>query len=116
MRFTVSEVKIDLPAHLAKINSPAFWTFAAVQWHRLYAPYVPFETGTLEDTVTITAKEIVHTAPYAAYQYGGRFSHNLALHPLASRAWDRAAAPTQKTKLVAAMQGYVDAGRLGLDD
>ncbi|MEG1813467.1 MAG: minor capsid protein [Clostridia bacterium] len=114
MRFTVSEVKIDLPAHLAKINSPAFWTFAAVQWHRLYAPYVPFETGTLEDTVTITAKEIVHTAPYAAYQYGGRFSHNLALHPLASARWDKAAEPAQKPNLIAALQAYVNGGGLGL--
>lgn len=37
-------------------------------------------------------------------------------HPLASKEWDKAAEPTQKPKLVKALQKYVDSGRLGFDD
>lgn len=36
-------------------------------------------------------------------------------HPLASREWDKAAEPTQKSKLVSAIQRFVDSGRLNLD-
>lgn len=45
-----------------KINTDAgLWTFAATEWHRLYKKYVPFETGSLRDTVVIRPKEIEHT-------------------------------------------------------
>lgn len=36
-------------------------------------------------------------------------------HPLASTHWDEAAEPTQKPKLIAAIQEYIDSGRLNLE-
>ena len=124
-------------------NDSAFWTFAASEWHRLYAPYVPFESGALRDSVTIEPKTITHNAPYAHYQYTGdvygpnypitqngvrvgyysppnrpksRTGERLKYkNPLASAKWDEAAAPTQLPKLVSSLQAYIDSGRLKIN-
>lgn len=114
MRLSV-DVNIDIPRNLAKIRDPAFWTFAATEWHRLYMPYVPMMTGALMSKVVITPGQIEHTVPYAASTYNNSRRFRKDLHPLASREWDQAARPTQEPKLIQAMQGYVDAGRLKLN-
>ena len=36
-------------------------------------------------------------------------------HPKATRKWDKAAQPTEKPKLIAAMQGFIDGGHLNLN-
>lgn len=109
------EVNINIPKHLAKARDPAFWTFAATEWHRLYMPYVPMRTGMLMSQVVITPGQIEHTVPYAHYIYDNNLRFRRDLHPLASREWDKAAEPTQKPKLIRAMQAYVDSGRLNLN-
>ena len=111
MRLT-AEVRIDAQKLVQKLHSDELWLHAAQQWHRLYAPYVPRDTGRLYEDVRFSPGQIEHLAPYAAYVYGGSFPANSG--GAASRAWDRAAEPTQKPKLVAAMQAYVDAGGLKL--
>ena len=111
MRLT-AEVHIDEQAIAEKLRSDGLWLHAAQTWHRLYEPYVPRDTGRLYGDVRISPGQIEHLAPYAAYVYGGSFSAGSG--GAASRAWDRAAEPTQKPKLVAAMQAYVDAGGLKL--
>lgn len=104
-----AEVHVDAADRL---RWDGLWLYAAQQWHRLYAPYVPRDTGRLYNEVRISPGQIEHTAPYAAYVYGGGFSADAG--GAASRAWDRAAEPTQKPKLIAAMQAYVDGGGLKL--
>lgn len=111
MRLT-AEVRIDEQGIAEKLRSDGLWLHAAQTWHRLYEPYVPRDTGRLYGDVRISPGQIEHLAPYAAYVYGGSFSAGSG--GAASRAWDRAAEPTQKPKLVAAMQAYVDAGGLKL--
>ena len=111
MRLT-AEVRIDEQAIAEKLRSDGLWLHAAQTWHRLYEPYVPRDTGRLYGDVRISPGQIEHLAPYAAYVYGGSFSAGSG--GAASRAWDRAAEPAQKPKLVAAMQTYVDAGGLKL--
>lgn len=143
----VGDVKVDVHGITAKAeNDPAFWTFAAVEWHRQYKDYVPMKNGILYEQVNITPKQIEHTAPYAHYQYEGRvYGPNIPItegdrtvgffsqpnrakkptgkslkyskeqHPKATAKWDQAAAPTQLPKVAAAMQGYIDSGRLKLD-
>ena len=142
--FGLESVKIDARGMADKLeNDKAFWKFAASEWHRLYAPYVPFESGTLRDSVTIKPKTITHRAPYAHYQYTGEVygpkppitqngvqvgffsTPNRPKHktggklkyknPKAAAKWDQAAAPTQKPKLVSSLQAYIDSGRLRLD-
>ena len=111
MRLT-AEMRIDEQGIAEKLRSDGLWLHAAQTWHRLYEPYVPRDTGRLYGDVRISPGQIEHLAPYAAYVYGGSFSAGSG--GAASRAWDRAAEPTQKPKLVAAMQAYVDAGGLKL--
>ena len=93
-------------------NDDAFWTFAATEWHRLYAPYTPYKTGMLDNTVSISPKQIKHTVPYARYQYHGDFRHTQTYHPKASAKWDEAAEPTQKPALISSLQAYIRSGRL----
>ena len=124
-------------------NDSAFWTYAASEWHKLYSPYVPFESGTLRDSVTIAPNTITHNAPYAHYQYTGdvygpnypitqngvRVGYysptNRPKHPTGKRLkyknpkaaakWDQVAAATQAPKLISSLQAYIDSGRLKLD-
>ena len=144
LKIGIESVNIDARGMADKLeNDRAFWTFAASEWHRLYAPYVPFESGTLRDSVTIEPKTITHNAPYAHYQYTGDVygpnypitqngvqvgffsTPNRPKHktggrlkykgPHASAKWDLAAAPTQLPNLASSMQAYIDSGRLKLD-
>ena len=124
-------------------NDSAFWTFAASESHRLYAPDVPLESGALRDSVTIAPKTITHNAPYAHYQYTGEvYGPNYPItqngvrvgyystpnrpkqrtgkklkykNPKAAAKWDQVAAATQTPKLISSLQAYIDSGRLRLD-
>lgn len=144
IRFGLESVNINARGMMDKLeNDRTFWTFAASEWHRLYAPYVPFESGTLRDSVTIAPKTITHNAPYAHYQYTGEvYGPNYPItqngvrvgffsipnrpktrtgrrlkykNPMAAAKWDQVAAGTQLPKLVSSMQTYIDSGRLKLD-
>lgn len=149
MKITFEIESIDIPASkiAKKVNNDrGFWTYAAEKWHELYKQYVPFREGVLYNTVTITPKQIVHTAPYAHYQYTGAvygpnipirehgrvvgwyspvapkhptgksLKYSQAQHLRAAKEWDKAAEPTQAPKLAAQMQAYIDTGRLNLND
>lgn len=112
----VSRVNVNARAISEKAgNDRAFWTFAATEWHRLYAPYVPMREGFLTDNVIIRPKEIEHAVPYARRMYNGTgFHFSKDQHPKASAKWDQAAAPTQLPKLASTLQAYIDSGRLKL--
>lgn len=105
---------IDIPKHLAKIDGPAFWKFAHNEWNKLIFPYVPFNTGTLAESVDISAEAITYKTPYASAVYIQNRNFRKDLHPLASSKWDKAAELTEKPKLIEALQKYVDSGRLKL--
>ena len=105
---------LDIPKELRKINNPAFWKFAHTEWNKLIFPYVPFNTGTLAESTDISAEAITYKTPYASAVYTQNRNFRKDLHPLASSEWDKAAAPTQKPKLIEALQKYVDSGRLKL--
>ena len=142
--FELQSANINARGMVDKLeNNSAFWTFAASEWHRLYAPYVPFESGALRDSVTIAPKTITHNAPYAHYQYTGEvYGPNYPItqngvrvgyystpnrpkqrtgkklkykNPKAAAKWDQVAAATQKPKLISSLQAYIDSGRLKLD-
>ena len=144
IRFGLKSVDINARGMAARLqNDSAFWTYAATEWHRLYSPYVPFESGALRDSVTIAPKTITHNAPYAHYQYTGDvYGPNYPItqngvrvgyysppnrpkhptggklkykNPKAAAKWDQVAAPTQTPKLVSSLQAYIDSGRLKLD-
>lgn len=106
----IVESHVDVPERMRAIQDDVFWLFAASEWHRLYAQYVPKQTGDLQDKVEYAPKEITHTVPYARKQYEGHFSHKDSKNPLASRKWDQAAIPTQQPKLVSTLQRAIDSG------
>ena len=115
MKITVTvNSNIDIPKHMKAIQDPRFWTFAASEWHRLYKPFMPRDTGTLMNTVAIRPKEIEHTVPYAHYQYEGHFNFRKDKNPKASRHWDKAAKPTEEPKLIRSLQAYIDSGKAKL--
>lgn len=105
---------IDIPKHLAKLESPEFRKFTHTEWNRLIFPFVPFNTGALAESVIITAESIEYRMPYATAVYMSNRNFRKDLHPLASSKWDKAAEPTEKPKLIEALQKYVDSGRLKL--
>lgn len=106
---------INVNELMSKLDDSQFWTFAASEWHRLYTPWVPFDQGYLTKLVEITPKTIEHTTPYARRIYEGEgMNFQKTQHPLASAYWDIAAMPTQETKLIDALQSYVDSGKLKL--
>lgn len=115
MRVEVTS-NIDIPKHMRKVRDDAFWTFAANKWWTLITPYVPMDTGTLSETVTIRARdgngEIEYTSPYAKYVYYGKRAFRKDNHPLATSQWDKAAKLTQEPELLRSMQDYIDSGRL----
>ena len=116
MKFNINaESHIDIPKHMRKIQDNDFWRFAAGEWHGLYTPYVPMDSGDLFKIVNIKPKEIEHNVPYAHRVYEGDFNFRKDNHPKASRRWDEAARPTEEPKLISAMQGYIDSGRLNLN-
>ena len=116
IQIRVGDVSVDIRGERYKVmHDRRLWTYAAEEWHRLYQDYVPMRTGVLAGTVLYSPGEIEHTAPYAQRLYYGEGMHfDRSQHPKASAKWDQAAAPTQLPKLAAAMQAYIDQGRLDL--
>jgi hypothetical protein len=115
------DVKVDININAQGIkdavSSTQLWRFAAVEWHRLYRPYVPFQTGVLYNEVVITPDKygatIEHTMPYAHYIYNGVSKSGSPLHFrrtmsfMASREWDKAAIPTKLPILIQAIENYI---------
>lgn len=132
------EAHINIPKNMAKVRDDKFWEFGANEWWRLITPYTPMETGTTSESVNIKPKEVEYISPQAHYLYKGELmvdpdtgsswarhgakkvyagtalEISKAKHPLATKEWDKAAEPTQKSKLIKAMQGYIDSGGLNL--
>lgn len=116
MNVTVKS-EIDIPRAMRKIENATFWKFAATEWHRLITPYTPWRDGNLARNVDIQPKEIYYQmTDYATRMYYWRGHFRTDHNELASREWDKAAEAAGKDKdLIAAMQGYIDSGRLGLN-
>ncbi|MBO5060240.1 MAG: hypothetical protein J6C82_04935 [Clostridia bacterium] len=70
------EVNVSVSHNLAKVRDKTFWLFAANEYHRLVSPYVPFQSGNLDETVNITSTETggenEYISPYAHYIYEGK--------------------------------------------
>ena len=138
------ENHVNIPSIMLKVENPAFWKYAASEWWKLLTPYTPMDTGTMSESVKLTGEAktglVEYRAPYAHYLYRGELMVDPATgssyakqgakkvyagqdlkismekHHRASKEWDKAAEPLQKPKLIRAMQGYIDSGRLGLNE
>ena len=69
------EIKLELTKaqfENIKLKMDAIGLYAALEYHNLYKKYVPYKEGILQNTVNITPWQIIHTQPYAHYQYMGK--------------------------------------------
>lgn len=115
MKMYIAPGGMDVARYLRKVRAAPFWTLAAREWHRLYAPWVPMDTGALLNNVSFAPGQVTHHVPYARRVYGGEgMNFRRDKHPLAAPRWDLAAAKAQKPALIRALQAYVDGGGLEL--
>ena len=115
MRFTCGAGGVDAMKYRKKLQSAEFWTRAALEWHALYAPYVPMDTGRLLRDVRFGPGTIEHRAPYARRVYLGEgLNFRRDRHPLAVARWDGAAEKTLKPELLRRLQNFIDEGGLRL--
>ena len=113
MRFIVVSGGVETAKHRKKLQNAEFWTRAAREWHKLYAPYVPMDTGRLLRDVRFGPGTIEHRAPYARRVYhGAGLDFRRDKHPLAVARWDGAAEKALKPELLRRLQALVDAGHL----
>lgn len=106
--------KFDIDAReiAARYTSDKVMLFAASEWYRLISPYTPMDTGTLMTSAEVTPGQIRYTMPYAHRTYYRNANFRRDKHPLASREWDKAAAPVQLSKLTAALEAFIKRGNL----
>ncbi len=141
MAFKISvKSNINVRKHMAKVQDDDFWKFGANEWWKDITLFTPMRKGALFETVEIRPKEIEYLSLQAHYLYHGELMVDpdtgssyarqgskkvytgtpLVMskdkHPLATKEWDKAAEPTQKPKLIDAMQKYIDSGRLKLNE
>lgn len=115
MRLDIETGGINAAKWRKTLRNANFWTRAAREWHRLYTPYVPMDTGRLLRDVRITPGQVEHRAPYARRVYAGSgIGFRRDKHPLAAARWDKAAQGAQKAALVRRLQALVDGGMLHL--
>lgn len=107
--FKVKSVRaeINIPRAIRRIDNDALWTFAASEWNRLINPFVPMDTGALSQNTTIMPKKIRYEEDYGVKVYSSNANFRKDQHPLATKEWDKAAAPSQKGKLIAALKDYI---------
>lgn len=128
LRFGGAKINTDEIMHA--VRGDKLGKFAAVEWLRLYRKYMPYEPR----STSIEPWLITHREPYAHYDYEGNVrGPNVPIRggeawfsPKAPKAltgaklkfakgthhWDQKAIPTQKDKLVRAMQAFIDGGNL----
>lgn len=87
--------------------------FAAMDWYRLFFPFVPYREGPLSRDVSFivsgTKARIRHLVPYAQRMYYGMgYRFGKSPHALATAYWDRAAILAGKKEvLIRDVQAYV---------
>lgn len=113
--FRVKNIRsdINIPRAIKRIDNDAFWKYAASEWHRLYYDFVPYRDGLLSTNVTILPKKIVHEEDYAPIVYKRNANFRKDQHPLATKEWDKVAAPIKKGELIRSLKDYIKAR--GLD-
>lgn len=111
----VTDVNIDIPRAIAKVDCDALWLYAAQQWQILIAPLIPMDSGALMTTVSITPGQIEYKVPYAVTVYFANWNWNKNKHPLATGQWDLVAISLGYDKiLIKQMQAFIDNGGCNL--
>ena len=82
--------------------------YANTRLHAYCSPYVPMDTGTLDQTVDITDKYVKYKVPYAERVHeGDGMNFSTDKHPLATAHWERAMAVAKGQQLADDITAYL---------
>ena len=113
-----------------RIFSADVHKYANTRLHAYCSPYVPMDSGHLDQTVNITPEYVHYKSPYAHFQYEGKvfvddrgstyakrstskhatsrdLQYSTDKHPLATSHWDRAAMAAKGDQLAADIGAYI---------
>lgn len=104
-------VKVDIP-NIPKISkrifSDAVRKYANTRLHAYCSPYVPMDTGMLDQTVDITPKYVHYKVPYANRVHEGEnMNFSKDKHPLATSHWEKAAMTVKGQQLADEITAYI---------
>lgn len=104
-------VKVDIP-NISKLSNRIFSDdvrkYANTRLHAYCSPYVPMDTGYLDQTVDITPDYVHYKAPYAHKMWDGdglNFSKDK--HPLATSHWEKAMEVSKGKQLADDITAYL---------
>lgn len=109
MKISVKEVKLENEAKtIRRIIGDGVKVYANTRLHAYCSPYVPMDTGMLDQTVDITKDYVHYKVPYAHRVYEGdglNFSQDK--HPLATSHWDHAMKVAKGQQLANDITAYI---------
>ena len=108
------ELKINLnePRIREKITSDRFGLLVSNEWKRLIDPYTPRDTGTMQDTATLSPWQIHYKQKYAERVYYGSDMNFQKKNPYSTYEWDiKAEQAGQKDKLYRTLNNALQSGR-----
>lgn len=83
--------------------------YANTRVHALCSPYVPMDTGMLDQNVSITESYTEYKSPYAKCMYYGHgFRFSKEKHPLATSEWDKAMKNARGGQLAREIEQYIN--------
>lgn len=105
-------IKLDEPKILAKVNNDRFGLLVSNEWKRLIDPYTPRDTGTMQETATLSPFEIHYIQKYSARIYYGTDFEFKKKNPFSTYEWDiKAAEAGQLNKLYRALNSALESGQ-----
>lgn len=84
--------------------------YAHTRLHAYCSPYVPMDSGALDQTVDITPDYVHYKSPYAHFQWEGterNLKYSIDKHPLATSHWERAAMTAKGDRLAEDIETYI---------
>ena len=104
-------VKVDI-SNAEKISNRIFsknvMVYANTRLHSYCSPYVPMDTGMLDQTVDITKDYVHYKVPYAHKMYEGKgLNFSKDEHPLSTSKWDEAMKVAKGKQLADDITAYI---------
>lgn len=101
MKITIKEVTLaNQQKTVQRIFGDDVKVYANTRLHAYCSPYVPMNTGYLDQTVNITKDCVHYKAPYAHKNWDGDgLDFSKDKHPLATAHWERSMAVAKGQKL-----------------
>ena len=109
MKLVIKDVDLrDGKKALQRILGDGVMTYLHTRLHAYCSPYVPMDSGMLDQNVDITPEFVHYKQPYARRQWEGKgIKHSTDHHPLATSHWEVAAMAAHKGDLCKDIEDYL---------